>query len=458
MTRKLRPYQDAAVDFGCANPRFNLWAGMGTGKTAITWHILDAFYKLGELQRPTLIIAPRHVAEHTWTDELARWPNLDMQVSTIVGTEKERLAALRRDAQVYTVNYENLPWLAKQLGSRWMFEMGVADEATRLKGFRLRQGSARARALGPYAHKHMRRWINLTGTPAENGLVDLWGQQWFIDAGRRLGRSFDAFQERFFTSKRVGDNAFSVKLIPTAFAQEHMQDMLRDCTMRIDAADHFDLIEPVRNRLEVHLPARAMAQYKAMEQEMFVRLKDGTEVEAFSSGAATMKCLQMANGSLFTDENATVWQEIHDAKIEALESVVEEAAGMPVLVAIQFRPDRDRLLKRIKGSVDLGTKSGMAAFRAGRAPVGIAHPQSIGYGVDGLQHVTNIIAFFGHWWALGPRLQMIERVGPVRQAQAGYRRPVFVHDIVAKGTIDELVMVRHETKADVLALLLDAMK
>lgn len=432
-------------------PRCAGHAGTGIGKTSATLATLDTLLLAGESER-VLVLGPKRVAQDTWTDEAAKWHQFQgMTFSKIMGTADQRNAALRKRADVYLTNYEQLPWLVDRLGDDWPFDTVVADESTKLKGFRLNQGGARTKALGKVAHKHVRRFIELTGTPAPNGVVDLWGQCWYLDGGKRLGRTFTSFSERWFSTGRDG---FSLQPLPHAF--DEITDRIGDLCVSIQAKDYFDLNEPVVNNIEVTLDDKALRQYKEMEREMFLELAS-VGVEAFNAASRTIKCLQIASGTLLLDDKGS-WAEIHRAKIEALESIVEEAGGMPVLVAYTFRADRERLLKHFKGSVDLATDEGLRKFKAGGALVGIGHPASIGHGIDGLQYVTNIIVFFSSDYNLENRQQIIERIGPTRQFQAGFTRPVFVHNLIARGTLDELVLARVETKADVQQLLLDRMR
>lgn len=427
-----------------------LWASMGLGKTCAT---LTALQHIDLIEPgPALVCAPLRVAQSTWPDEAAKWDHLaGLTVVPIVGTLEQRRAALRRKADVFTTNYEQLPWLTEELrGARWPFRKVIADESTRLKGFRLRQGTARAKALAKVAHEHCARWINLTGTPAPNGLQDLWGQTWFLDQGQRLGRTFDSFTQRWF---RPAYNGYGVE--PLAHSQREIEQRLGDICLSLDALDHFDLTEPIVNTIRVELPAKARALYDDMEREMFAQIGEH-EVEAFSAAARTIKCLQIANGAAYVDE--TEWVEVHDAKLQALDSIVAEAAGAPVLVAYHFKSDLARLMRAFpKGRHLDKDPQTIRDWNAGRIPLLFAHPASAGHGLN-LQDGGNILVLFGHWWDLEQYQQIVERIGPTRQAQAGHQRPVFVHHIVAADTVDELVMARRESKRAVQDLLLEAMK
>lgn len=450
-------YQHAMINHIIDHPRCALFAGMGTGKTSSTLtalEILEAFEP-----GPTLVVAPLRVAATTWPDEAQKWEHLkNFKVVAVVGNIEQRIYALNQKANVYTINYENLPWLVDYLGTKWHFRKIVADESTKLKGFRIRQGSVRARALGKVAHtKLVDRFIELTGTPAPNGLKDLWGQMWFIDRGERLGTSFVSFTSRWFQQIQVGADRNAVQLVPFEHSQSEIQSKLQDVCISIEAKDYFDIKEPIVNVIEVELTGKAQKLYRDMEKEMFIELSENTEVEAFNAASKTMKCLQIASGAIYTDENGA-WQAVHDLKIQALESIIEEASGMPVLVSYHFKSDLARLLKAFPQGRHLDKDpQTIKDWNAGKIPVMFAHPASAGHGLN-LQDGGNILVFFSHWWDLEQYQQIIERIGPTRQAQAGYDRPVYLHFIVAKGTMDTTVMERRESKREVQDLLMEAMK
>lgn len=449
-----RPYQRLALDHMLDTPRCALWAGMGMGKTTATLMALDALSMVSS--HPTLVLAPLRVARSTWPDEAKKWRQFShLDISPVVGTPAERLKALKRDAPIYATNYDNLEWIVEHFGDRWPFRQVVPDEATRLKSFRLKQGGRRAAALGRVAHKHVDRFIELTGTPSPNGLVDLYGQAWFLDAGQRLGRTFSGFLDRWFQKVPGGDGYTQVRPLP--HAQAEMQDKLRDICLTLDPRDWFDLKAPIVNIIKVQLPAKARRAYNDMEREMFLSI-DGHDIEAFGAAAKTIKCLQLANGAAYVGESNESYVEVHDAKLQALESIVEEAAGAPVLVAYHFKSDLARLQRAFPRGRPLDADPHtISEWNAGKIPLLFAHPASAGHGLN-LQDGGNIVAFYGHWWDLEQHDQIIERIGPVRQLQAGHDRAVHVHYIVAEDTVDELVMARRDSKREVQDLLLEAMK
>lgn len=453
-----RPYQKEIIDHILAHPRSAVFAGMGMGKTSSTLFALQ-FIKWVYGDMPALVLAPLRVAQSTWPDEVRKWEELsDMTVSVVTGNAAERTAALEKKADIYCMNYENLPWLIKRLHDTsgvWPFRTVVCDESTRLKGFRVRGGGARTKALSVVAFITP-RFIELTGTPAPNGLQDLWGQMWFLDKGKRLHKSFSRFQNTWFRPIRVGSDAFAVKWEPEEWAQEDIQARIKDLCITVKAEDYFPLEEPVENIVYVDLPPKAQKIYKAMQREAFAELEDGQAVEAFNAAAVTMKCLQLASGAMYDDKGNP--HPVHDAKLDALASIVEEAAGAPILVAYQWKFDAQRIKERFPQAVILDKNPDtIRKWNDGKIPILLAHPASAGHGLN-LQDGGNILVFYSHWWDLEQYQQIIERIGPTRQYQAGHPRPVFIYQIVAKHTMDDTVMVRRRTKASVQELLLQAMK
>ncbi|WP_422389274.1 SNF2-related protein [Arsenophonus endosymbiont of Crataerina pallida] len=452
-----RPYQNLIINHLLDIKRSNVWAGMGMGKTAATLTALENLYLSGSETKPTLVLAPLRVAQSTWPDEALKWGHLrNIEVQPIIGTAKTRMTALKNThASVFTVNYDNLVWLVETLGDSWPFGTIIADESTRLKSFRLRKGGKRTAALAKIAHKSVHRWVNLTGTPSPNGLMDLWGQTWFVDQGERLGRTHNAFTSRWFNRIQFPGQQWS-RFAPLGFAHLQIQLALSDVTLSLNAADWFDIDEPVHNVINVELPAKARAHYQAMEKELFLELGESA-IEALNAAAKTIKCLQIASGAIYSDDNRN-WTAIHDVKIQALESIVNESGGTPVLVAYHWKHDLERLVKAFpKGKMLDANPQTLTNWNSDKIPLLFAHPASCGHGLN-LQDGGNILVFFSHWWDLEQYQQIIERIGPTRQAQAGHNRPVFIHHIVAKDTLDEVVMARRNSKRAIQDLLLEAMK
>jgi len=463
------PYQKLIGDFVFNHERCNVWAGMGLGKTSETIAIFDALRMFGEAKR-LLVIAPKRVARGTWSNEIRKWHESfgHLTIVAAVGTLDQRLAALRTKADITCINYDVLEWLVELAGDLWPWDMVAADEATRIKGLRISlqtsskglefitgQGSKRAKALAQIAFRKVRRWVNLTGSPAPNGLVDLWGQNWFVDRGQRLGSSFTAFKDRWFRSV-PGADGYS-KIEPLAFAQAQIEDAMRDVSITIDAKDWFDIKDPIERVVRVDLPPRARAIYDKMEKELFAEIDEMTSVEAFSAGSKSNKCLQIGSGMVYTDTETKAWVPVHDEKIEALKSVVSETNGESIIVSYQFIPERLSILKAFPRArtLDQVTEDD---WNAGRVPFLLVHPASAGHGLN-LQDGGRILCDFSTGWNLEYDEQVIERIGPTRQLQSGHDRAVFRYRLIAADTIEEhSVLPRIKTKASVQDSLKAAMK
>lgn len=464
-----RSYQPAITNHIVSHARCNVFAGMGVGKTPATLQAISDLLLFG-LSKRVLILAPKRVAQSTWPGEVANFRETfgHLHIAVAVGTEAQRRAAIESGAEIVTTNYDNLLWLIENYGASWDFDTVIADEASRLKGARVSlqksklgkefvtgQGAKRAKALARVAFTRVKRWTNLTGTPAPNGLQDLWALCFFVDSGRRLGNSFTSFNHRWFRP-RPGSEQRQQIIESLPYADDQIRAAIKDITIAIEAKDHFDLPPLLENVIRIELPAGARKMYQQMEKEMFAELQTAT-IEAFNAGAMTQKCLQIASGAAYTDDKGN-WELVHDGKIDALGSVVEEAAGMPVLVFYHFKSDLARILKAFPKAVHLGADpKTIDRWNKGEIPMLVAHPQSAGHGLS-LQHGSNIMCFFSSNWSLEADAQAIERAGPTRQAQSGYQRSVFVHRLVAAGTLEEVVVQRLKSKASVQDALMEAMK
>ena len=459
---KPHPYQKLITRKIIETPRSCIWAGMGMGKTVAS---LTAFeiLRAREGYKRLLILAPLRVAKYTWANEAKKWAHLHhLGIANACGTPRERtIAFINQDKPIICMNYDNLPWLvesvkAKKLPARCLeFDMIICDEATRIKGFRRSSGSQRAKALNQFAFlKSVKRFVELTGTPASNGYLDLWGQFWFIDRGERLCSSFKAYQMTYFTPTRVGNNAFTVRWDIIPGSEQAILERTRDVTLKLNSEDWFSIEKPIIRTVEVNLSGKARKIYDDMERELYAELSDEESVVAVNAAVKTGKCLQIASGALYTDDDNS-WEAIHEEKIEALRSIVEEASGAPVLVAYQFKHEAERILKAFKQAkkLDKNPKT-IDEWNAGRIPILLAHPASCGHGLS-LQDGGNILVFFSTGWNLEEHEQIIERIGPMRQMQSGHKRNVFVYYITAKNTLDEAVQKRLQTKRSVLDVLLE---
>lgn len=453
-----RQYQSIIIDRIVSQPRCAIFAGMGMGKTSSALFAIE-YLQTVEGMGAALILAPLRVAASTWPQEARKWDNLTVDVLPIVGDAKARQKAIQTPSRAYSINYENIPWLIDALGGKWPFDIIVADESTRLKAFRLGGKAVRSRALAKVAFRS-KRFVELTGTPAPNGLLDLWGQMFFIDRGERLGRSFGAYTGRFFRPVKVGRSPFAVRYEPMEWAQDAIQEKIADISLSLDAADYFPIEKPIVSRISVELPPDAREAYDKMQREFFVELQ-GVEIAAVNAAALSAKCLQAASGVMYCASEISCdvpYVALHDAKIEALTSVIAEANGAPVLVAYHWKADAIRIRNAIPDAQLLDKNPDtIKRWNAGKISVLLAHPASAGHGLN-LQDGGNILVFFSLWWDLEQYQQIIERIGPTRQLQAGHPRPVFVYHIIANDTLDETVLQRMETKREIQDLLLERMK
>lgn len=454
-----RPYQHLLKNFALDLPRCNLFSSPGTGKTGATYELVASLMLFNDIKR-TLVLAPKRVAVSTWPQERGKWMESfgHLSVAAAVGTVDERLAALRSTPDILCINYEQIHWLIEQYGGdTWPFDMVVADESTRLKGLRISiqhgrrkdgtlgkefiagQGGARAKALGHVAHKYVRRWVNLTGSPAPNGLIDTWGQQWFVDGGKALGHTFDAFSKRWF-HPAWGSTKEQQRLEILPFADKAIHEAMAPTSMTIDARDWFDIDEPIERHIFVDLPPRARKHYNEMQKELFTWIEEHP-VEAFNAGTKSQKCLQIASGAVIVDDKRTV-EVVHDEKLEALRSIVEETGGTPLLVAYQWRADLARILKAFPKARSLEKNSQQTEqdFRDGKIPMLVVHPKSAGHGLD-LQHSCWTMVDYSSGWNLEEDEQVIERIGPTRQAQLGRKVAVFRYRIIARDTIEQTAVL-----------------
>jgi hypothetical protein len=390
--------------------------------------LLDLLKMGGSSFFPALIVAPKRVAELVWSGELEKWECFaGLTLTKILGDRDKRTAALRAPkTDLYVVNYDNVQWLVEQFkGKPWPFKIVICDESTRLKSFRLNKGGARATALSRIA-KYTGRWINLTGTPAPNGLTDLWGQMWFLDFGERLGRTYTQFIQRYFT-----ENAYTHAVTPLPGAEAAIYAAIADITLALRPEDWFDLEKPLYRCVEAELPYPARAIYRRMEREYFTEVGDA-QIEAFNGGVKSMKLLQLASGSIYDAERGS--HAVHDAKLEALQDIVSEL-NEPLLVAYYFKFTPERIQKAFPKARVLRTARDIEDWNAGRVEMMLTHYQSAGHGLN-LQDGGRALVYFDQIWDAELREQVLERLGPMRQKQSGYARTVLVYDITAKDTMD----------------------
>lgn len=438
-------YQEQAAQFIIDHPAAAIFLGMGLGKTVIT---LTALHEL-TLDRfeiaKTLIIAPLRVARDTWPAELTKWDHLTrLTASVVVGTAAERRAALETEANLYITNRENIPWLVNQYkADTWPFDMIVIDELSSFKS----HNSKRTRALVKI-RPAVSRIVGLTGTPASNGLMDLFAQFRILDMGQRLGRYITRYRDRYFQpDKRNSYQIFSYK--PREGAEDEIYDAIGDITMSLKTTDHLKLPPLATVDKPVRIPASAWPVYTSLRDEMIAEI-DGETIDAVSAGALAGKLLQLASGAVYTDGEK--YTTVHEAKLDALEDVIESANGSPVLIAYWFKHDRARILARFPGARPLDTSQDFHDWNQGTIPVALIHPASAGHGLN-LQAGGHILVWFSLTWSLELYQQTNARL--YRQGQT---EPVTVVHLVAQKTIDERVVKALQSKDNIQDALIEAVK
>lgn len=431
-------YQDYATQQIIQKPAAGLFLGMGMGKTVSTLTAInELMHDYFEVEK-VLVIAPKRVAEDTWTQEAAKWDHLqDLRISRVLGSAKERESALRTPADVYVINRENVPWLVDR--GNWDFDFVVIDELSSFKS----PSAKRFKALRK-VRKRIKRIVGLTGTPSPNGLIDLWPQLYLLDQGERLGKTLGGYRERYFLpDKRNAMVVYSWKL--REGSEKAIQEKISDICVSMTAADYLELPERLDIEIPVRLPPKAKALYTQMEKEMLLALDESTVV-ALTAATLINKLLQMANGAVYDDEKGV--QHIHDAKLEALEDLVEQANGNPVLVFYSYKHDRERIMQRFPDAQDLDT----AAWNNGQQLIALAHPASAGHGLN-LQNGGHIAVWFGLPWSL----ELYEQAN-ARLHRQGQTETVRAYHLITEGTADEQVMQALRRKAVGQNELIEALK
>lgn len=444
MRYKPHNYQTQATGFIINHDEAAVFLGMGLGKsvialTAIWQLVLDYF-----LVQRVLVIAPLRVARDTWPQEAAKWDHLTgLTLAVAVGSKQDRLHALAKLAMVTVINRENVPWLVAHYGSAWPFDMVVIDELSSFKNHRAKRFSTLVK-MRPYVS----RWVGLTGTPASNGLMDLWAQFRLLDGGSRLGRYISRFRDRWFVpDKRGGMQVFTYK--PRAGAEDEIYEAISDMTLSMRTTDHLTLPELTLTTTKVKLAKKERAVYERLEQDLVIEL-DGQVVDAANAAVLSGKLLQLASGAIY-DENGDVIV-VHGAKLDALEDLVEAANGQNLLVAYWYKHDLKRITERFPNARVLKTAGDITAWNAGEIPLGLIHPASAGHGLN-LQAGGHLLIWFSLTWCLELYQQTNARL--YRQGQT---EPVTITHLAAEGTLDEAVLKALEAKNFTQAALIEAVK
>lgn len=439
-------YQRYATEKIIELPACGIFLEMGLGKTVSTLTAIDELiYDRFEISK-VLVIAPKRVAENTWTDEAEKWEHLKgLKFSKVLGTAAERERALQEDADIYLINRENVVWLVDHLKKDWPFDMIVVDELSSFKSNQAKRFKS-LRKVRPLS----KRFVGLTGTPASNGLMDLWPEVYLIDQGARLGKTIIGYRDRYFyPGKRNGYTVFTWEAKPGAEEAIHRQ--LSDICISMKAADYLSLPERIVNDVEIRLAPAEYGKYQELEKEKLLEL-EGQEITALSAASVWGKLLQLANGAAYDNEGNVV--AFHDRKLEALEEIIDAACGHPVLVFYNFRHDYERLTEHFKkmNPRTIGSSDDIKEWNNGRIPLMLAQPASMGHGLN-IQAGGHIIVWFG----LNPSLELYQQAN-ARLYRQGQKEAVIIHRLITVGTVDEDVVKKLETKDARQDSLMEAVK
>ena len=439
------PHQRAGIEWITDRPACALLWGMGTGKTVTTLTAIDRLLFDCLEDGPVLVIAPKRVAENTWSKETAKWEHLQhLRVSKVMGTEKQRLAALNAPADLYVINRENVVWLVDALQNRWPFPIVVIDELSSFKSAQAKRWKALRRVRG-----RIRRLIGLTGTPRPNGLEDLWPEIYLLDQGARLGRTLGAFRAHYLVPEKMNGHIV-YKYRPREGAEAEAYDRLGDICMSIRKEDVLSLPGQIYEDIELTAPPSLLKQYKQFERDKVLECLDADgEIVAGTAAALTNKLLQFANGAIY-DMDGNV-HELHTIKLDALEELLEEAGGDNVLVLYAYKHDRDRIRQRITCR-ELDKPEDIDAWNRGEIPVALAHPASIGHGLN-LQDGGHIIVWYGLTWSLELYQQANERLN-----RPGQQHVCRVYHLILKGTHDSRVLQSLKNKDEGQAAAIEALR
>lgn len=441
-------YQKYSIDFIENNPISALLLSCGLGKTSITLTAInDLMFDSFDVSK-VLVICPIRVA-NTWVQECKKWEHLnDLKISVAVGSEMERLKALRAKADIYVINRENVQWLIESSGMPFNYQMVVIDEMSSFKNGK----SKRCKALLQVRSK-IDRIVGLTATPTSNGLMDLWSQYRILDGGKRLGRFITEYRNRYFMpDKRNGVIIYSYKLLP--FAEEAIYEKISDITISMKAKDHLKMPELISSEYKVYMNDVEKAKYELLKHDLVVNL-DEDDITAINAAVLSNKLCQMANGAIYTDKK--IIQNIHDRKLDALEDIVEQMNGKNFLLVYWFKHDLERIVKRLNeigiSYSKIDTPESIEEWNNGKIQVGLIHPASAGHGIN-LQEGGSTIVFFSLTWSLELYEQVIGRI--YRQGQIS--NTVVVQHIVTDGTIDEDILRALKDKDETQSSLIKAVK
>lgn len=450
MKLKLHDYQEVTKDFIIRNPHVAVILDMGMGKTATTLSAInELMFDRYEIHK-VLVIAPLRVANTVWSDEIEQWKELShLRYSKIVGTPKQRQEALQKDADIYIVNRENLPWLVEECHPYFKWDMIIIDELSSFKSWQSKRFKA-FMAMRPY----MKRVVGLTGTPSSNGLMDLFAEFKVIDGGDRLGRFIGEYRSRYFREGRRNGNVV-YEYIPMDYAEAQIFDKIDDITISMRAMDYLQMPTLISTKKSVYLTKAEAKRYKDFKKQSVLPDSNDIEVTAANAASLSNKLVQMANGAVYSDDHRII--KLHDQKLDALEDIIEAANGEPVLVAYWFKHDLLRIQERLNKlriqSTVLKSETDIHEWNKGNITVGLLHPASAGHGLN-LQKGGHHLVWFGLTWSLELYQQTNARLW--RQGQQA--NTVIIQHIVTEGTIDADILKALTVKDAQQSRLIEAVK
>lgn len=437
-------YQRYCIERVIAQNEIGLFLDMGLGKTVITLTAVnDLLYNRFDAGK-VLVIAPKKVAEGTWTFEKNKWDHLKhLRVSVCMGSAEKRIRALCANADIYVINRDNVSWLVDYYRNAWPFDTVIIDELSSFKSPKAKRFK-RLKAIRP----NVRRIIGLTGTPAPNGLEDMWAQVYLLDEGKRLFKSVEQYRSRYFDSYQV-NAAGNKKYVAKENAKKAITDAISDLCISMQASDYLELPDIVFNEVPVVLDAKAQEAYRRLEREYIVSLPEA-EISATNGAALSNKLLQLCNGAVYDEEGG--YHIVHDCKMEALQETVESLRGNNILLFYNFKHDKDRIMQAFPECRELKTVKDQEDWNAGKIPILLAHPASAAYGLN-LQDGGNHMIWFGLNWSLELYQQALKRLH--RQGQT---QKVIVHLLIVKGKRDDDVAKALEYKSGTQQDVLDSLK
>lgn len=435
-----RPYQKYAINRLLNDEAVALMLDMGLGKTSIVLTVIKKLLQDKAIKRP-LIIAPKKVAEATWDSECGNWDHLkSLTCSKILGTSAKRISALKERADIYIINRENVCWLVSLFGRKWPFDMVVIDESSSFKSPRAKRFKA-LKLVRPM----IKRIVELTGTPAPNGLMDLWTQMYLLDKGERLGRQIGTYRRKYFIPE-LGPGFIIYGYHPRPDAKEEIYSKISDICVSMKSEDYLALPDIIYNRVPVKLSNKAMGLYKEMEKNWILELDE--KVTAQNAASLSMKLSQLANGFLYYETGG--YLTIHEEKIEALKELAE--TGKHLLVFYWFNADKDKLKQAFPKARELNNADDLKDWNEGKIEMLLAHPASAGHGLN-LQYGGNIIVWYSLTWSLEYYQQANKRLH-----RSGQTETVIIHHLVAEGTVDEMILKAISRKEAGQNALLQAVK